>query len=77
VADSCRGVRGPPGALTLLAKWTHLTSKNTPPGSILKGKGGTGNCDYNHSIGNKRYKKAPDAFVLALSEKIEQLDIPR
>jgi len=30
----------------------------------------------NYSIGKKRYEKTPDAFDLALIDKIEQLDIP-
>ncbi|RLA93575.1 MAG: DNA methylase, partial [Deltaproteobacteria bacterium] len=30
----------------------------------------------NYSVGRKRYEKTPDAFDLALIEKIEQLDIP-
>ena len=30
----------------------------------------------NYSLGKKRYEKAPDAFDLALIEKIEELDIP-
>jgi len=30
----------------------------------------------NYSVGKKRYEKTPDAFDLALIEKIEQLDIP-
>lgn len=30
----------------------------------------------NYSIGKKRYEKTPDAFDLALIEKIEELDIP-
>jgi len=30
----------------------------------------------NYSVGKKRYEKAPDAFDLALIEKIEELDIP-
>ncbi|ACZ19719.1 DNA methylase N-4/N-6 domain protein [Thermanaerovibrio acidaminovorans DSM 6589] len=30
----------------------------------------------NYSVGNRRYEKAPDAFDLALIEKIEQLEIP-
>ncbi len=30
----------------------------------------------NYSVGRKRYEKTPDAFDLALIEKIEQLDVP-
>lgn len=30
----------------------------------------------NYSVGKKRYEKAPDAFDIALIDKIEQLDIP-
>jgi DNA modification methylase len=30
----------------------------------------------NYSVGNKRFEKTPDAFDLALLEKIEQLEIP-
>jgi DNA modification methylase len=30
----------------------------------------------NYSVGKKRYEKTPDAFDLALTEKIEKLDIP-